>query len=64
MRTIFTIILIAVLLAGGIYLAKHTDNFTNFDKIFDKIYEQVDKNMPPIEDIIPSGQVQFNKNLI
>ncbi len=46
MRTIFLIILAVVVIGGGIFLCKQTSGFTNFDKIFDKIYEQVDKNVP------------------
>ncbi len=46
MRTIILIILAVIVIAGGIFLYNYTDKFTNFDKIFDKIYEQVDKNIP------------------
>lgn len=45
MRTILLLIVEVVLIAGGIYLYKNTDKFTNFDKVFDKIYDQVDKNL-------------------
>ena len=57
MKGLFLIILIVIVVGGGFYLSKITDNFTNFDKIFDKVYEQVDKNVPSIKDLI-----DFNNN--
>lgn len=57
MKGIFLILLIVIVVGGGFYLSKITDNFTNFDKIFDKVYEQVDKNVPSIKDLI-----DFNNN--
>lgn len=61
MRAIFLILLIVILIGGGFYLSKITDKFTNFDNLFGKIYEQVDKNIPPINDL---NVIEYNNYLI
>ncbi len=43
MKKILLIALVIVVIIGIIYLAKVTNNFTDFSSIFDSAYKHVDK---------------------